>query len=120
MDATEQAQETQEIAITIEQAEKEIKLAKAITSLRENKDFKFVIEEMYFEKTALGGVYSLGQTAHHEDGDKIKATIVSKLEGIAHLREFLDFALQQGNHAYQLMEQYEEEKAAGNSDNTAE
>lgn len=114
----EQEYETQQIRVTKEQAEHSIKMGEAIERLRSNPDFKFIVEEVYFEQTALGGVYTLTNAELSTNVDAVERVIINKLKAIAHFRDFLNSALQAASEGKQLLRTYDEMEQEGELNGT--
>jgi len=97
------------IEVTVEELEKHIADMGAVRKLVETKEWKRVIDELYFEEEAIRLVNASGNLALTPDQ---KGNIMGMMAGIPFLKSFVNRVIATGAQAEQDLKDYEEESAA--------
>jgi len=100
------AEDIKEIEVTIDQAKEQVERMEALDRLRQNKDWKNIIEEGYFEKEASRLVCALGEPALQED--KQQEQLQNMMKGVTWFRQYLNSIYMFGRQAQQAMPSYEQ------------
>lgn len=95
--------ELNEIELSIEQAEKKVKLAEQLERLFENEDFKALIDEGFMKEYALRMVKLRAHPAMQEDRDQ--RIINEKIEAVGTLNQYFQAIFAEGRHAEGALEQ---------------
>jgi len=91
-------EQSKQIEISIEQAEKQVKRAESLEKLFKNRDFKMLIEEGYLKE------YPLSQLRQPQTED-----IVKELDSIARFNLWIGSVFALGNQASNAIKQHEQE-----------
>ncbi len=97
------------IEVTVEELEKHIADMGAVRKLVETKEWKRVIDELYFEEEAIRLVNASGNLALTPDQ---KGNIMGMMTSIPFLKNFVNRVIATGAQAEQDLKDYEEESAA--------
>lgn len=81
--------EIQEVELNIKEANKMVELNKALDRLRNNRDFKKIIQENYLKEEAVRLVH-LKADSHMQD-EKHQALITRDIDAIGSLAQYLNF-----------------------------
>jgi hypothetical protein len=98
-------QELAQVEVSIEQAKTNIERSAALDRLKENKDFKEIILEGYFEREASRLVLLKADPNVQEE--KEQAQIQKMIDSIGYLRQYLNMIYQFGSMAENALEQHE-------------
>ncbi len=90
-------QQIQEIEVNIKEAQQIVELGKAMERLRNNRDFKKVVMEGYFEKEAVRLVHLKADPAM-QDEVRQKA-ILSQMDAIGNLNQYFETVFHRANLA---------------------
>ena len=71
-------EEQKEIQVTVKQAESAVETYRALMRLKDNKDYKLIIETMYLKEQALDQVSLLAHQEMSETREKIFEDLVAK------------------------------------------
>ena len=93
--------EYKEIEIEIEQARSSVERLQALVRLRNNPDFKRIIEQEFFQDYAARLV-SLRRAESHES-PTAQADLIKDIDGVGTLQQFLNAILTMGYQAEQLL-----------------
>lgn len=98
--------EIKHIELGIEDAKESIALKDAFLRLKENKDFKAVIDTAYFENEPTRLAFLTADPSQF--GSDEQAALQRQIAGIGALRMFLMSVMHQGNMAEKAMADYDE------------
>ena len=98
-------QQLEQIQISREQAEKSVALWKAFTNLRNNEDFKTLIQDAYFRDEAARLVLLKADQSFVSD-DRQKA-LDNAMQGISALNQFFNSIIQLGIMSQQSLQELE-------------
>lgn len=87
----------QQIEVTLEQAQETLKRRDAVERLRNNKDWKLIVEDGYFSEEAVRLV--LLKADHNMQSDELQKDIMKQIDGIGSFREFIRTIYQLGQLA---------------------
>ena len=90
------AQDLQKIEVSIEQAQRSVKDYEIYSRLIKNKDFKYLVEELYFTENSVRLVMLRGDSNLPEDTQK---NILKEIDAIGLFRTFLRDIANNGNMA---------------------
>jgi len=90
------AEDLQEVEITIEDCKLAIELSDTLKRLQGNKDYIKIFEEMYFTEQACSLVGYRGNPAIN---DKTREVILRDIDGIGSLQNFLNKVIEAGKSA---------------------
>lgn len=90
------AEDLHKIELTIKAAQTSIKVFESYKRLLKNKDFKYLIEEIYFEKNAARLVMLRGDSAL---SDEAKESVLKEIDATGTFRDFLRSVAQAGHQA---------------------
>jgi hypothetical protein len=93
-------QDLRQIELTIEQCKRPIESMEAFLRLKDNKDFKKVVEHDYFLHNASRLVLLRGD---NDLPDEQRAAILREIDGIGIFKQYLSDVLWAGNKAIELM-----------------
>ena len=98
--------EIKHIELSIEDAKESVALRDAFLRLKENKDFKAIIDKAYFEHEPTRLAFLTADPSQF--GTNEQAAIQRQIAGIGSLRMFLISLMHQGNMAEKAIESHEE------------
>ena len=101
-------QQVEEIEMTIKQAKEQVALKDAVIKLSNNKDFKKVVNEGYFEKQASRLV--LLKADPNMQDEKSQKELDNSIIAIGYFRQYLSSLVQLGYQAEREILSAEEEK----------
>jgi hypothetical protein len=98
-------QELAQVEVSIEQAKANIDRASALERLKENRDFKEIILEGYFEKEASRLVLLKADPNMQEPNEQRQ--VEKMIDSIGYLRQYLNMIYQFGSMADNALEQHQ-------------
>lgn len=98
--------DTQQIEVSIDQAQAKIAKAEALERLYKNADFKLLIEEGYLTERPLNLVKGMTRTSIHEHASKINQ---NALIGVASLHDYLQNIFTEGAAAFDAIQEAQAE-----------
>jgi hypothetical protein len=107
-----EAQEMQEIEISLEAAKEHLELAKALARLKDNADFKKLFTEKYIESYAARLVRLKASQGLQDE--KNQMNIINQINGIGQFNQYMLFIEQEGALAEKAIEDMEAERDALN------
>lgn len=92
----------QEIDANIREAQKYVELGNTLERLRENRDFKSIVLEGYFEKEAIRLVHLKADPSMQTP--ERQASILTQIDAIGAVRQYFDSVLHRANMAAKQIE----------------
>lgn len=96
----------EEVQVTIKQSKEAIALMNSVLKLTENKDFKAVITEGYFEKEASRLVLLKADPSLQNEKEQLE--IDRRIIAVGYLRQYLSYIVQIGRMAEKSLQDAEE------------
>jgi len=95
-----------QVELTIEEAEKNIEKAEALTRLFANSDFKAIVEEGYFQDNSIALVRRLAFPQF--DKPESQNRLQNQMMGVSQLQMFFSQIMMEGNAAKEAMSSHRE------------
>ena len=103
---SEQERQMEEIEISMQEAKKHVERRAAVDRLRNNPDWKLVVEQGYFENEAIRLVLLKADVSMQ--GDKEQGDIIRQIDSIGSFREYLRAIYLQANMADKALQDSEQ------------